>query len=147
MQICHDIVAPPSACGATTSWPDAACRLGALPARHACATVRRALIAGALLICSTVVQSNIQTFFGPNGTEYVVLQWATQLQWQPPPPPAARSAAIKKSGRASRPTDPFGHSLAPATESVLPTDRPAACRVEVPIWVGPTDRPTLFEAA
>ena len=45
-----------------------------------------ALIAGALLISSTVVQSNIHTFLGPNGTEYVALQWATQLQWQPPLP-------------------------------------------------------------
>ena len=37
------------------------------------------VIAGALLVCSTIVQSNIQTFIGPNGTEYAALQWATQV--------------------------------------------------------------------
>ena len=81
MQICHDIVAPPSACHNKL-----AMRLAVSP-RGMLALLLATVIAGALLVCSTVVQSNIQTFIGPNGTEYVALQWATQLQWQPPPGP------------------------------------------------------------
>ena len=81
MQICFDIVAPPSACHNKL-----AMRLAVSP-RGMLALLLATVIAGALLVCSTVVQSNIQTFIGPNGTEYVALQWATQLQWQPPPGP------------------------------------------------------------
>ena len=40
-----------------------------------------AVITGALFVCRPVVQYNFQTFLGPNGTEYLALQWATQLQW------------------------------------------------------------------
>ena len=55
-----------------------------------------AVITGTLFVCRPVVQYNFQTFLGPNGTEYVALQWATQLQWQPPPvvPPDGPGADI-----------------------------------------------------
>ena len=55
--------------------------------------------------------------------------------------PAARSAAIKKSGRASRPTDPPGHSLAPANRVGSP-DRPTRCMQGGGANLGRTDRPT-----
>ena len=73
MQICHDIVAPPSACHNKL-----AMRLAVSP-RGMLALLLATVIAGALLVCSTIVQSNIQIFIGPNGTEYAALQWATQV--------------------------------------------------------------------
>ena len=74
---CHDIVAPTRACHNKLVMRHAFSLRGML------ALLFAALIAGcAAHICSTVVQSNIQTFFGPNGTEYVALQWATLIRFR-----------------------------------------------------------------
>ena len=74
MEICHHIVAATRARHNRLAMQLASLLRGML------VLLLAALIAGALLISSTVVQSNIHTFLGPNGTEYVALQWATQLQ-------------------------------------------------------------------
>ena len=53
MQICHHIVAPPTACHNKLAMRRAVAPRGML------ALLLATVIAGALLVCSTVVQSNI----------------------------------------------------------------------------------------